>query len=433
MEDASLKSFLENVGYKYVDKTLSRDYQVARLIAETQGCGPALLARIEGVRQPVAINIVDTREKLYKALGVSADQDAYARIIASSTSPGRLEHVDSPPLEELPEGFEGLPAAKFYEGEAGQYLSSGIVIACYEGVCNASIHRLLILGRDKAAIRIVPRHLWHLYRRARDAGEDLPATIIVGVHPAVLLAAATSPPLGVFELGVAAGMLGGSMKVYKSPVHGNPVPLGAAMVADVWITGELVEEGPYVDALLTYDRVRRQPVVRLERAYYREGEYTHTIMGGSLEHVNLMGFPREASIWEAVRRAIPRVRAVRLTPASGGWLHAVIAIEKQHDGDGKTAIMAAFAAHPSLKHVVVVDGDVDVDDPMQVEWAIATRFQADKDLVVIPRARGSTLDPSAADGLTAKMGLDATKPLNANTGYKRGRIPGFKWGSTRCP
>ncbi|GBF08441.1 hypothetical protein apy_01660 [Aeropyrum pernix] len=432
MEDASLKSFLEEVGYRVVDRTLSREYEVARLIAETQGCGPPLLARIEGVRQPVAINVVDTREKLYKALGVTGDSEAYAKIVDSTMRPGRLEYVDKPPLDEMPEGFEGLPAARFYEGEAGLYLSSGIVIACYEGVCNASIHRLLILGRERAAIRIVPRHLWHLYRKARERGEDLPATVVVGLHPAVLLAAATSPPLGVFELGLAAGMLGGSMKVYRSPVHGNPVPLGAAMVADVWITGEQVEEGPYVDALLTYDRVRQQPVVRLEAAYIKEGEYTHTIMGGSLEHVNLMGFPREASIWEAVRRALPRVRAVRLTPASGGWLHAVIAVEKQHEGDGKTAIMAAFAAHPSLKHVVVVDSDVDVDDPMQVEWAIATRFQADKDLVIIPRARGSTLDPSAADGLTAKMGLDATRPLDAGLGYERGRIPGFKWGSRRC-
>ena len=142
-----------------------------------------------------------------------------------------------------------------------------------------------------------------------------------------------------------------------------------------------------------------------------------------------MGFPREAAIWDAVSKVVPRVRKVRLTPASGGWLHAVVSIEKQHEGDGKSAIMAAFAAHPSLKHVVVVDSDVDPDNPWEVEWAIATRFQADRDLVLVRNARGSTLDPSSQDGLTSKVGIDATKPLEAGLGYKRGVIPGLRsWG-----
>ncbi|MEM4962262.1 MAG: UbiD family decarboxylase, partial [Acidilobaceae archaeon] len=115
-----------------------------------------------------------------------------------------------------------------------------------------------------------------------------------------------------------------------------------------------------------------------------------------------------------------------LTPASGGWLHAVISIDKRHEGDGKNAILAAFAAHPSLKHVVVVNSDIDPDDLGQVEWAIATRFQADKDLIIIRNVRGSTLDPSSKDGLTAKMGLDATKPINAGLEFERGRIPGLE-------
>ncbi len=425
MARASLREYLARIGFRRVEGVVSRRFELARIIAETEGCGPALVMSVEGVDQPVAANIIDTREKLHTALGVSSDAEAYSKLSKSSNSPGKLSKSRAPGIEEAPRGLWSLPAALFYEGEAGHYISSSIIIACYEGVCNASIHRLLVLDEDRAAIRIVPRHLWHLYRRARSGGEDLPVTIVIGVHPAVMLAAATSPPLGVFELEVAASLLGGELEVFESPIHGNPVPAGSGALVEARITGETVDEGPYVDAVMTYDRVRKQPVVRVDGVYVDPDEYSYVIMGGGMDHTTLMGFPREASIWEAVRRAVPRVAAVRLTHASGGWLHAVVSIEKQHEGDAKTAIMAAFAAHPSLKHVVVVDSDIDVDDPTQVEWAIATRFQAHKDLVVIPSARGSTLDPSSQDGLTSKMGIDATKPITGGLGFERGRIPGF--------
>ncbi|MEM4647444.1 MAG: UbiD family decarboxylase, partial [Candidatus Nezhaarchaeales archaeon] len=132
-------------------------------------------------------------------------------------------------------------------------------------------------------------------------------------------------------------------------------------------------------------------------------------------------------LWMALKRVLPGLRSVRLTEGGCGWLHAVIAIDKMTEGDGKTAIMAAFGAHPSLKHVVIVDGDVNVDDPRDVEWAIATRFQADRGLVVIRGARGSSLDPSADPEtlLTCKVGIDATKPLKINVErFERARIPG---------
>ena len=409
-------------------ETLPRDYGASRLLAERQGCGPALLFKVEGSELESAGNVVDTRGKLYRALQAGSDEEAYKALLEAMSSPQPLKMVGAPRLREASRGLLSLPAVKFYEGEAGWYLSASIYIACYEGVCNASIHRTLVRGEREAVARIVPRHLWSLYRKARARGEDLPVTIVLGVHPAVLLAAASSPRLGVFEVEVASRLMGG-LEAYESPIHGNPVPFGAGAIVEAWVTGIMVEEGPYVDALLTYDRVRKQPLIKVEKVYLDPDGIGHVILGGGLEHAILMGFPREAAIWDAVSKVVPRVRKVRLTPASGGWLHAVISIEKQHEGDGKSAIMAAFAAHPSLKHVVVVDSDVDPDNPWEVEWAIATRFQADRDLVLIRNARGSTLDPSSQDGLTSKVGIDATKPLEAGPGYKRGVIPGLRsWG-----
>jgi len=136
--------------------------------------------------------------------------------------------------------------------------------------------------------------------------------------------------------------------------------------------------------------------------------------------------PREAAIYEAASKVVPEVKAVNLSLGGCGWLHAVISIRKQTDGDAKNALLAAFAAHPSLKHAVVVDTDINIFNPEEVEWAIATRFQAEEDLLIIRNVRGSTLDPSAnmKTGLTTKVGVDATRPLKAPKGkFERAKTP----------
>lgn len=424
MGAASLSGFLEEVGYDHVGEPLEPRYGVARLLYETQGRGRPVVFRVRGYEGLEATgNVVASRSLLLRALGVRGDVEAYERLLGAQRDPGELRVEGTPGgLRRLGDGLSGLPAVNFYEGEGGPYITSSLFIACLEGTCNASIHRLMVLGAREAVARLVPRHLYHLYRMARARGEELPVSIVVGVHPAVMVAAASSPRLGVFELAVASRLLPG-LRVVESPVHGLPVPYPFSALIEARLTAEEAVEGPFVDATGTLDVRRRQPLIRVD-AVYLGGEPFHIILPAGLEHANLMGFPREAQIWEAVSRAVPRVHAVRLTPASGGWLHAVISIEKVHDGDAKTAIMAAFAAHPSLKHVVVVDPDIDVDDPSEVEWAIATRFQADRDLVVVRNARGSSLDPSAPSGLTSKMGLDATMPLGGEDKFRRARIPG---------
>ncbi|MEM2302206.1 MAG: UbiD family decarboxylase, partial [Sulfolobales archaeon] len=149
----------------------------------------------------------------------------------------------------------------------------------------------------------------------------------------------------------------------------------------------------------------------------------HTVLAGRTEHVLLMGIGKEADIYYSVSRVVRRVYKVRLTRASGGWLHALISIEKSVDGDSKNAILAAFAAHPSLKIVTVVDGDIDIDNPEEVEWAIATRLQASRGIVIIREARLSSLDPSAHNGIGDKLGIDATVPISERHRYRRARIP----------
>ena len=414
----TLEGFLEETGYLDLrsDPPVPRLYGPARLIRRHEG-GPPILYRVEGARVDAASNLVDTRSKLYRALGAGGDEEAYLKILGAR--PGR------PPVDGFPGGYRelesllDLPAAKFYERDGGLYINSGVFVSCLGGSCNASIHRIMVTGPREARVRLVPRHLYSMYREAAASGRDLPVTILVGVHPAYMVASALSPPRGVYELSIAAGILGD--RLVESPLHRHPVPL-ASVIIEGRLTRETAPEGPYADILLLYDRVRMQPVLRVDKILWSGGP-AHVILNGGMEHIMLMGFPREASIWDSVRRVVPRVYKVRLTPGGGGWLHAVISIEKAHPGDGKNAIMAAFAGHTSLKHVVVVDGDIDVDDPRMVEWAIATRFQADRDLVVVKEARGSTLDPSGREGMGAKMGIDATVKGDREM-FERARIPG---------
>jgi UbiD family decarboxylase len=192
------------------------------------------------------------------------------------------------------------------------------------------------------------------------------------------------------------------------------------------ITHTRAEEGPFPDLTGTMDIVRHQPVIEVDHVTHRRAPVFHVLLPGGMEHKTLMGMPREPTIFDAVNE-VCRCTGVYITPGGTSWLHAVVQIEKRHEEDGRRAIWAAFRGHTSLKHVVVVDADVDLYDSAAVEWAIATRFQADRDLVILTEQPGSSLDPSATQMLgqkarTAKMGLDATAPLGeARRGYERVR------------
>jgi 2,5-furandicarboxylate decarboxylase 1 len=176
-----------------------------------------------------------------------------------------------------------------------------------------------------------------------------------------------------------------------------------------------VDEGPFIDLTETYDIVRKQQVMKITKIHHRKDPIFHALLPGALEHKILMGMPREPTIFNEVGKVCDCV-GVNITPGGCSWLHAVVAIKKKSEDDGKKAIDAAFRGHKSLKHVVIVDQDIDIYDPASVEWAIATRVQADKSLVIKTNEKGSSLDPSADPHTyaTTKMGVDATKPLVAH-------------------
>jgi len=401
-----------------IREEVSPELEIASISMLTKTDKPLLFTKVDGKDIPVVTNLVN-RKRIMDEMKVSDDEELYAKLLEACEKPLKGELVDineaSFAYREEKADLSKLPVLKHFEKDPGPYVTSSIVIAKQiDGkIHNASVHRILVKGRDKGTIRIVPRHLWKLYKEALNKGKELPVVVLVGVHPLVILAAASSPPFGVYEMYVANRLMKGEMKFVTMPESNIIVPSEAEIVLEGYITAEEEDEGPFVDILGIYDKRRKQPVIRFERMWLSERAVYHAIIPGGDEHKVLMGLHREASIWDAVRRVVPRVWKVRLTSGGGGWLHAVISISKSCEGDGKNAIMAAFAAHPSLKHVVVVDDDIDVDRLEEVEWSIATRLQASRGLVVIRGARGSSLDPSADQEnlITDKIGVDATRSL----------------------
>jgi len=359
------------------------------------------------------MNVTATRKALSLALGVGEDEIGMR--LSRSSYEGSV--VRDGTLSMAPADISRIPVMKFFPGDAGKYLTAGIVFSRYQGVENASIHRMLVLDRDRVAARLVEgRHTYTLHREALARGEELPVAVVVGVHPAVTFASCSRVPKGK-ELPFAAELLGGEIRVHQCR-NGVLVP-DAEIVLEGYIGSETAREGPFVDITGTYDSIRVQPVIRFTGMHIKKDCIYHSILPGGNEHRLLMGVPYEPIIFRAVS-GVTEARNVVLTTGGCGYFHAVIQIKKSTQGDAKNAIMAAFAAHTSLKHVVVVDEDIDPADPEEVEFALATRVRGDQDIMVITGVRGSSLDPCrVGDGTNVKVGVDATMVLGREDEFRR--------------
>ncbi len=359
------------------------------------------------------MNTIFDRESLSVALGIPKER--LVKTLAACTYAGKTR--DAGPLQFEKANLAKIPIMKHFPKDAGKYLTSGIVFSEWNGVTNASIHRLQVLDETHLIGRIVEgRHTYKLMKQAFSEGKKLPIAIVIGPHPAVTFAASTRVPEGK-EMQYAAEILGKELDLFTCP-NGIKVP-DAEIVLYGYLTEELHEEGPFVDISGTYDPIRMQPVLEIVGMHTKPDFIYHGIVPAGAEHKMLMGAPYEPRIYQAVA-GVTNVKDVYLTPGGAGYFHAVVQIKKMTDGDGKNAIMAAFAAHTSLKHVVIVDEDIDIYDPSDVEFAIATRVRADTDVMIISGVRGSSLDPCRiGDGMNVKAGVDATIPLGQEDEFIR--------------
>ncbi len=430
----SLRSFLEEVEKRdevvHVKERVSPRFEVSSIIKAYDGGQILFFENVDGYHTKVVANICGTRKRLYSALKVRPEQLSQ-KLIEARRSPIPPRIVNKGSIMDVVEKprLSKIPVLTHFEKDAGAYITSAIISARSfdERVENVSIHRLLVLDDSHLAIRIVPRHLLKLWEMAKKGKRAIEVAITLGLHPAVLLAATSPVSFGVSEFGIANALLENKLRLIKGEnVNAYGPADGEIMLEGLISVEKEVLEGPLVDITGSYDIQRMQPIVEVVNVMHREDYIYQAILPSGTEHKLLMGLPRETMIWEAVAKTVPVVNAVNLSIGGCGWLHAIISIEKQTEGDGKNALMAAFGAHGSLKHAVVVDNDIDIYNPLDVEWAMATRFQGEEDLVIIKNARSSSLDPSSnqKSGLTTKVGFDATRPLfKKREGFEKAQIP----------
>ncbi len=426
MDSKNLRSYLDELKKRNLLKfagSAERKFEAAYL--EKVNSFPVLI-KPKDKEDLIASNLICSEETIKIALE-SENGDFYDKFLNAVSSPKQITLENFPLSEYYNTSFADLPAVWHYEKDLGPYITSSIVIAKSpdEKILNASVHRIRVLDDSKGVIRMVEgRHLHALWNAWKEKGKDLPVAIAIGAHPAVELAAAYQAPLGTFELNIANSLVNG-LKFYESPNLKLPVP-EAEYIIEGYISKDEFEDDRMVEMLGNYDFTRKQPVVKVKSVYKKKEAIFWDVLPGGIEHKWLMGFPVEAKLNKEVRSAVPSVKKVYLTEGGSKWLHAVIQIKKKLEGEPVNAMIAAFAAHPSLKLVIVVDEDIDPKDPVQVEYALATRFQASRGLLVIRNAKGSSLDPSSDQEklLTDKLGIDATIPLSASSErFKLADIP----------
>jgi UbiD family decarboxylase len=397
-----------------VRKETSIEYEMAGVI-EALGERPTLFEKVRESSMQVVAGLVSSKNLIVEALGVEKSQllARLSKAIENPIAPEIAAVGDCQQIVENDVDLTRLPIMRYTAKDGGRYIASAVAIIRdpeYNSR-NMCFHRLMLFDRNHFVARIVENR--GTDTALKKAGGELDVAFCIGNSTATLLSAATTLPNGVDELGMANTLE--KTDLVKCKTVDLEVPADSEIVLEGRITKEKAVEGPFLDLTGIVDKARQQPIVEIKCVTHKQNPVYQTILAGRNEHKLLMGMPKEPTIFNEVNR-VCQCNDVYITPGGCSWLHAVIQIKKKNPEDGKKAIYAAFEGHKSLKHCVVVDQDVNIYDASDVEWAIATRFQADKNTVILPNQPGSSLDPSGdlAEGrkaTTAKAGLDATAPL----------------------
>ncbi|MFN2235429.1 MAG: UbiD family decarboxylase [Anaerolineales bacterium] len=404
-----------------VQKAISKKYEISGVLKKLEP-QTVLFERVTESPFQVIGNLFCNKEQFADYFGINV-KDIIPKLTAAITSPVKPDssqivqagNAACQQVIHLEPDLNQLPIPLHFDGDGGCYITAGVVFAKHPAYGqNMDFHRCMQFSSNQMAVRVVKgRHFHHFLE---ELGK-VDVAICIGNSPEILAAAATSVDLGVDEISIATALANICGMTPPQLTQAKTVDLLIPAQTEFVIEGTVYRdqthvEGPFVDLTETQDICRQEPVLGISAITHREDAIWQALLPGSLEHKLLMGMPREPTIYQAVNRVV-KCLDVNINPGGCSWLHAVVQIDKQNKEDGKLAIAAAFAGHRSCKHVFIVDRDIDIYDPLQVEWAMATRFQGDRDMIILDKEPGSSLDPSAEPGtkLTTKIGFDLTAPV----------------------
>jgi 2,5-furandicarboxylate decarboxylase 1 len=411
-------------------------YEITALVVKLEREGrrrPVLVfERVRGTRFPVLTNLHASRARLAAAMNCPP-AEMLRTYLAAMERPIPPRVVPAGPVKEVVLTGDGvdlfaLPQIVHHEGDAGPYLTAAISFARdpTADTWNCAYNRLMIKDRNTTSIHLtLGKHLWEFQRMPAARGEALPVAFAIGVHPALALGALAIGSIDEDERAIMGALLGEPLELVRAETSDVLVPAHAEMIIEGEILpAERTPEGPFGEFTGYSLGERQREVFRVKAITHRHHALFQDISVAHLDHMLLSTIPMEANLYRAVRAMVPSVKAVRVPSP----FTCFVAIEQRLLGQAKNAMMAVLGADLYMKRVVVVDHDVDVFDDRQMNWAIATRCQPDRDLVVVSSARGSDLDPSTReDGYTAKWGVDATAKPSLAAYTPRHRIPPDVW------
>ena len=415
---------------KTIKTKVSTKYEIAGITAKVDQSHAVLFENIKESDFRLVSNLVGTRKRF--ALAVGGTENNIHQKVISAIKNAKMPKIISTGkfMENKSKNINSMPIVTHFEKESGPFITSSVVYANNPetGKQNSSFHRMMPIDKTHLSIRMVEgRHLHRCFIDAKEHGEDLKIAITVGVHPAISIAGAYQFDWGKDEIDIANSLLGGKLTLAKLPFSGLNVPSGA----------EIVMEGKNSYAIKSIQngwlKCFKHMIIKdlnqflkLKTCILEIILFSMMFLSGYGEHRLLMGMPIESKLNGELKKAFSQVKQVSMTNGGSNWLHAVVQIKKKTESDAKKIIKKTFESHRSLKQVTVVDEDIDPNNAESVEYAMATRFQADKDLVIIKNVRGSSLDPSSDQKKlqTAKMGIDATRSTSKRPeGFEMAKIP----------
>ncbi len=425
-----LPSYLEKVKAAKSDdvatvaKPMSVNHEITATIVkmERERKRPVVIFdKVEGTDFKVITNLHASRARL--AMAMNAKPDAMVqKYLAAMDKPVPPREVNTGPCKDvILKGAEvdmrALPQIVHHAGDGGPYITAAISFArdpAGDG-WNCAYNRLMITGRDSTSIHLtLGKHLWEYYKTAEARNEPLQVAFAIGVHPAIALGCLAIGSIDEDERAIMGGLLDEPLELVRCETSDVLVPAHAELILECEILPhERVSEGPFGEFTGYSLGARDREVVKVKAITHRKGAYFQDITVGHLDHMLLSTIPMEANLYRAVRAMVPSIKAVRVPSP----FTCYVSIEQRLAGQGKNAILAALGADLYMKRIVVVDHDIDVFDDRAVNWAIATRCQPDRDVMIVSGTRGSDLDPSTAgnDGYSSKWGVDATaKPTLAD-------------------
>ena len=419
----------KNKELKTVKTKVSTKFEIAGITAKLDGSDAVLFENIKESNFRLVSNLVGTRKRFALAVG-GTEENIHEKIISAIKTNKQPKNTSSGKfMENKSKNLFSMPIVTHFEKESGPFITSSIAYAKNPetGKQNSSFHRLMPIDATHFSIRMVEgRHLHRCFIDAKEHGEDLKIALTIGVHPAISIAGAYQDEWGKDEIDIANSLLNGKLTLTKLPLTGLNVPSETEIVME----GKIIRNKTYpewmVEMLQTYDHKRSQPIFELENIYFRNNPIFHDVLSGYSEHRLLMGMPIESKLNGVLKKDYHQIQQVSMTNGGCNWLHAVVQIKKKNKSDPEKIIQKTFDSHRSLKQVTIVDEDIDPNNAESVEYAMATRFQADKDLIIIKNVRGSSLDPSSDQQKlkTAKMGIDATRPHSKRIeGFELAKIP----------